>query len=182
MEDSDMPRLFRDAQVLSIWEGTTNVLSMDVWRPLAAPNALVHLGEFMDTKLRNAPAPLAQTVENIRSSFASLKRFAENAAGDQGVLEASARRFAYSLSRVYMAALLVEHATWSANDVDVHVANRWVAKSSGIGLGPLAMGAPASGDAEWRRIDRILALDLDANGNARGAGNTTAQGKIRARY
>src|SRR5205809_647327 len=32
LEDSKLPRLFRDAQVLPIWEGTTNVLSHDVLR------------------------------------------------------------------------------------------------------------------------------------------------------
>lgn len=32
IEDTGLPRLLRDAQVLSIWEGTTNVLSLDVLR------------------------------------------------------------------------------------------------------------------------------------------------------
>jgi hypothetical protein len=59
---------------------------------------------------------------------------------------------------VYIAALLVEHAAWSKDEVDVHVATRWVSKSSGVGLGSLAISAPESGSAEWRRIDRILAL------------------------
>jgi alkylation response protein AidB-like acyl-CoA dehydrogenase len=39
MEDSDLPRIWRDSQVLSIWEGTTNVLSLDVWRVMKAPAA-----------------------------------------------------------------------------------------------------------------------------------------------
>jgi putative acyl-CoA dehydrogenase len=34
IEDSGIPRLLRDAQVFSIWEGTTNVLSLDVLRAL----------------------------------------------------------------------------------------------------------------------------------------------------
>ena len=29
VEDTGLPRLLRDAQVLPIWEGTTNVLSLD---------------------------------------------------------------------------------------------------------------------------------------------------------
>ena len=32
IEDTGLPRILRDAQVLSIWEGTTNVLSLDVLR------------------------------------------------------------------------------------------------------------------------------------------------------
>jgi alkylation response protein AidB-like acyl-CoA dehydrogenase len=35
VEDTGLPRLLRDAQVLPIWEGTTNVLAMDVLRALA---------------------------------------------------------------------------------------------------------------------------------------------------
>jgi acyl-CoA dehydrogenase len=35
VEDTGLPRLLRDAQVLPIWEGTTNVLSLDVLRALA---------------------------------------------------------------------------------------------------------------------------------------------------
>ncbi len=36
VEDTGFPRLLRDAQVLPIWEGTTNVLSLEVLRALAA--------------------------------------------------------------------------------------------------------------------------------------------------
>jgi alkylation response protein AidB-like acyl-CoA dehydrogenase len=32
IEDTGLPRLLRDAQVLPIWEGTTNVLSLDLFR------------------------------------------------------------------------------------------------------------------------------------------------------
>ena len=34
VEDTGIPRLLRDAQVLPIWEGTTNVLAVDVLRAL----------------------------------------------------------------------------------------------------------------------------------------------------
>ncbi|HEX8908661.1 MAG TPA: acyl-CoA dehydrogenase family protein, partial [Anaeromyxobacteraceae bacterium] len=43
VEDTGLPRLLRDAQVLSIWEGTTNVLALDVLRALAAEGALAAL-------------------------------------------------------------------------------------------------------------------------------------------
>ena len=35
LEDTDLPRILRDVQVNSIWEGTTNVLSLDVCRAIA---------------------------------------------------------------------------------------------------------------------------------------------------
>src|SRR5205814_6260463 len=40
VEDTGIPRLLRDAQVLSIWEGTTNVLSLDTLRAIERVDAL----------------------------------------------------------------------------------------------------------------------------------------------
>ncbi|MDE2196872.1 MAG: acyl-CoA dehydrogenase family protein, partial [Gammaproteobacteria bacterium] len=40
IEDTGLPALLRDCQVLSIWEGTTNVLSLDVLRVLENPVVL----------------------------------------------------------------------------------------------------------------------------------------------
>ena len=34
IEDTGLPSLLRDSQVLSIWEGTTNILSLDVLRSI----------------------------------------------------------------------------------------------------------------------------------------------------
>lgn len=35
LEDSHIPKILRDAQVLPIWEGTTNILSFDMLRVIA---------------------------------------------------------------------------------------------------------------------------------------------------
>src|SRR5690606_7279152 len=46
IEDTGLPVLLRDAQVLPIWEGTTNVLSLDVLRALSRDrDALTIFGE-----------------------------------------------------------------------------------------------------------------------------------------
>jgi alkylation response protein AidB-like acyl-CoA dehydrogenase len=47
LEDTGLPRLLRDAQVLPIWEGTTSVLALDVLRVLRKTDALeAMLAEF----------------------------------------------------------------------------------------------------------------------------------------
>src|SRR5690606_29002435 len=46
VEDTGIPRLLRDAQVLSIWEGTTNVLAVDTLRALDTRNTDV-LGAWL---------------------------------------------------------------------------------------------------------------------------------------
>lgn len=40
IEDTGLPRLLRDAQVLPIWEGTTNILALDIWRAERKEGAL----------------------------------------------------------------------------------------------------------------------------------------------
>ena len=43
VEDTGLPLLLRDAQVLPIWEGTTNVLALDVLRALPAAGGIAIL-------------------------------------------------------------------------------------------------------------------------------------------
>jgi len=45
IEDTGLPQLLRDVQVLSIWEGTTNVLALDLLRALAS----VGIEPWLDT-------------------------------------------------------------------------------------------------------------------------------------
>ena len=40
LEDTGIAKLLRDAQVFPIWEGTTNVLSLDVLRVMKKTNAI----------------------------------------------------------------------------------------------------------------------------------------------
>lgn len=50
IEDTGLPRLLRDAQVFSIWEGTTNVLAMDFLRVCDKEDGLEALSEFLKKK------------------------------------------------------------------------------------------------------------------------------------
>ncbi|HEX7675190.1 MAG TPA: acyl-CoA dehydrogenase family protein [Bdellovibrio sp.] len=47
VEDTGLPRLLRDAQVFSIWEGTTNVLSLDMLRAFEKEQSLPIVMEFI---------------------------------------------------------------------------------------------------------------------------------------
>src|SRR6266540_1299515 len=51
IEDTGIPRLLRDAQVLPIWEGTTNVLSLDLVRAERTDQAVTALLEDLDAQL-----------------------------------------------------------------------------------------------------------------------------------
>jgi len=116
VEDTGLPMLLRDAQVLPIWEGTTNVLALDALRALgaddralAALNAEVTrcLTSVHDQRLAEA-ARLAQAALAHAQSWLAGARKAGTPA-----LEAGARRFALTLGRATELALLCAHAQWS---------------------------------------------------------------------
>lgn len=115
VEDTGLPMLLRDAQVLPIWEGTTNVLSLDALRALEAIGGLVVLKRevgFLLQGVRDSGlvkiSALAE--KSIEQAEAWLKR--AMAAGPVE-LEGGARRFAMTLGRATELALLASHAQWS---------------------------------------------------------------------
>lgn len=64
VENTGIPRLLRDAQVFSIWEGTTNVLALDFLRVCEKDNALELLSDSLNLpELKNNKN---RTVENAR--------------------------------------------------------------------------------------------------------------------
>lgn len=93
MEDTGLPRLLRDAQVLPIWEGTTSVLALDVLRVLRKREAL----EAVGAELERLEAP-----ERERALDLAGKASAQE--GDRG--ESGARQVAFSLARSWMGGLL----------------------------------------------------------------------------
>ena len=76
-----MPRILADAQVLPIWEGTTNVLSLDTLRALGKGGALEAIVAEVETCCAAATdAGLAKPVE------AALARIAERHGSPRGGL------------------------------------------------------------------------------------------------
>jgi hypothetical protein len=65
IEDTGIPKHFRDAQVLPIWEGTTNILSLDVLRAIGKSK-----GETLLAFERNLKNRLKQA-ETIRPELIS---------------------------------------------------------------------------------------------------------------
>ena len=119
VEDTGVPVLLRDAQVLSIWEGTTNVLSLDALRTaLKDGDALASLrGEIEncahdvnDGRLASAASAALDAASHADIWLASAAR------EGQTKLEAGARRFALTLGRALSLALLARHAQWSLDE------------------------------------------------------------------
>ncbi|HWZ58382.1 MAG TPA: acyl-CoA dehydrogenase family protein [Gemmatimonadaceae bacterium] len=122
VEDTGLPRLLRDAQVLSIWEGTTNVLSLDVLRAIDRDGVL---GPALADLRRRVPAHREERTQ-ILQSLDLIERLAD-AAGDPGAREARARALAFGLARTAIAVLLLEHAAAGSTRAAL-VARRWCAQ------------------------------------------------------
>jgi len=114
IEDTGLPRLLRDAQVLSIWEGTTNVLSLDVLRVLGRGDVFdFYAGEIERRLLGAAAAGLETESRVVRAAVEHARRWLQDAqAGGREPLEEGARRLALTLGRSLELALLIEHGAW----------------------------------------------------------------------
>ena len=126
IEDTHLPQLLRDAQVLPIWEGTTNVLSLDVLRALQREETLPG---YLDEIRRAASAttdPQLATIGQQAMDAADAAVAWLRTASDHGrpAMEHGARRFALTLGRSLQAALLAAQAQ---HDLDHHGDGRGIA-------------------------------------------------------
>jgi len=120
VEDTGLPVLLRDSQVLPIWEGTTNVLALDTLRALQSgendpQRGLVRFAAAVTRCLENVrDARLADAVRVARTALDHATSWlAEAERVGLLALEAGARRFSLTLGRTIELALLIKHAQWS---------------------------------------------------------------------
>ena len=111
VEDTGLPMLLRDAQVLPIWEGTTNVLALDALRALGSDDrSLQVLSAEVHSSIANTSAAAAAVVKSALSHAESWLTEARKT----GEVEAGARRFALTLGRTMQLALLCRHESPAA--------------------------------------------------------------------
>lgn len=154
IEDTGLPRLLRDAQVLSIWEGTTNVLSLDVLRSMAKESALGPLLDRLTRRLEHPlPSELSSASQKTSRAISDIRQMAARFL-DEGddFAQASARSFAYSLARTTIAALLLEQACAGRDRSKqaMAIAERWCAKD---------LSPTLAANQEHRGWSRSLAME-----------------------
>ncbi|MEN7529935.1 acyl-CoA dehydrogenase family protein [Cupriavidus sp. DL-D2] len=112
VEEGPMARLYREAPVNSIWEGSGNIMCLDVLRALQrTPNDGALILQDL-ARLSNGHAA-------VRAELASLQAMLRAPAD---TLEASARRFAQGLVLTAQAALMIAHG--DAESAEVFIASR----------------------------------------------------------
>ncbi|WP_158880357.1 acyl-CoA dehydrogenase family protein [Amycolatopsis anabasis] len=131
-EQSGMPRLLRDAAVHPIWEGSGNVIALDVLRAMAREPEAVEAFVAECELARGGDHTLDRHLDRLKRT---LKTVAED--GDPQFL---ARRVAEDLAVGFQASLLVRHAP--AFVADAYCAGR-LGEDRGRGYGTLPSGIAA---------------------------------------
>lgn len=116
MEDWPMARQYRDAQVNTIWEGTENILAIDVRRAMKSENAHDALIGRVEQALDSATPHmvLAGPADSVAAGLKEAKEaisHLETASDDLQLLHAG--RFAHLLADLIECALVLEEAAWS---------------------------------------------------------------------
>ncbi len=137
VEDTGIPVLLRDAHVLPIWEGTTNVLALDLLLRAELDAGLAALVERVARAGRSAAgaglgAEAAGALTAIERAIAW-----HRSTRDPATRQAGARRFALTLGRALELALLAEHAGAVAAGPDAAVARHACRRFRAAGLDPL---------------------------------------------
>mmetsp|Transcript_57977 Transcript_57977/g.188630 ORF Transcript_57977/g.188630 Transcript_57977/m.188630 type:complete len:681 (-) Transcript_57977:49-2091(-) len=171
LEDTGIPAMLRDAQVLPIWEGTTNVNALDVFRSVqrSGGKTLQVLLDDARTRLAKVAAALGadSAIDGVLWALAVCERFAlaHIAASGAGAATGSilARDFAMLLGRSAVALLLLEHAAWEgATEGAAVAARRWAATLEQHGwLAALDLATSAAAGVTAAAVQKSSAMLAD---------------------
>jgi alkylation response protein AidB-like acyl-CoA dehydrogenase len=114
MEDTGIPRLLRDAQVLPIWEGTTSVLALDGLRVMRKPGVT----EAFAAELERLGSPGSARVMTLLGDLGR---------EDAEVAQRAARRLAFALAEAWIEGLLSEAGQGKRGAL---VAARWASRGA----------------------------------------------------
>lgn len=115
VEDTGLPVIVRDSQVLPIWEGTTNVLSLELLKACGNGAPLAVLRRRIASCARACKDDRLLAAVSLAGTAAdrALAWHRSASASGRAALESHARGFALTLGRAAALALMCEHAQWS---------------------------------------------------------------------
>ncbi len=139
VEESQMPRLYREAPVNSVWEGSGNVAALDVLRAIATrPESVDAVVDEVAT-VAGEDRRLTRALEALRKELV-----------DAGDLEVRARRVAERFALALQASLLVRHG--APEVAEAFMASR-LDPDRGSGFGSLPPGVDLTAVVDRARVD-----------------------------
>jgi alkylation response protein AidB-like acyl-CoA dehydrogenase len=113
IENWPTARQLRDAQCHTIWEGTENIICLDILRALRDEHALEAVMKALGARAESSHPLLDPVCERLGRGFDEIKKALEFIArADRELAQLRARKFSNYLADVVEAALLVEAAEW----------------------------------------------------------------------
>ncbi|OLF15990.1 acyl-CoA dehydrogenase family protein [Actinophytocola xanthii] len=131
VEESGMPRLYREAPLISIWEGSGNVAALDVLRAMGSVGTEAFFDEVSEAT--GADRRLDDAVARLRKDLSGLS--------DPAAAQAEARRLVERLALVLQGSLLVRHGDQAV--ADAFCASR-LDGDWGVAFGTLPSGVDAA--------------------------------------
>jgi hypothetical protein len=116
--------MVRNAHVLPIWEGTTNVLSLDLLRAAARSDAISAVIEDGRATASEAlrDGAVGSAAAAVLEAFDELEQLARQILSDQPEGQAGARSLALGLAQTYAATRLCAQGAWAAARGDLRTA------------------------------------------------------------
>ncbi|MEV0070214.1 acyl-CoA dehydrogenase family protein [Amycolatopsis sp. NPDC050768] len=138
VEESGMPRLYREAPLMSIWEGSGNVAALDALRAMTRqPESMAAFFTEVE-QAAGADARLDDALDRLKKELSDLDD-----------LEFRARRVVESMALVLQGSLLVRHGDQAV--ADAFCASRF-AGDWGIAFGTLSAGTDTSAIIDRARV------------------------------
>ncbi|KAL2216596.1 acyl-CoA dehydrogenase/oxidase [Thermoascus aurantiacus ATCC 26904] len=142
----NVARLFRDANVLSIWEGTTDIMADDLIRVIkgaGGSDVLAALGSWVAKAIAaGRRIGLNDECQTLKTLWDKLS--AELAAKDRDELKWKGRDYLQDLDTLVCGCLLVMDAARDGNEIAIEIARRWT-------LGSNRPGQSWRAEADWDR-------------------------------
>ena len=147
LENNDDPvlniaRLYRDANVGAIWEGTTSVLADDLIRVLKgrlATQAIRLLEDWVATSLAAGSAKLQEERGNMAKVWLSLKRKVHETDIEQ--LQWRGREILKEFELIVCGCIMIFNASMDEDEVQIELSRRWVRTA----------GPAVSSSANWKK-------------------------------
>jgi putative acyl-CoA dehydrogenase len=138
VEESGMPRLYREAPLVSIWEGSGNVAALDTLRAMGKEPETIEAFFAELERAAGADARYDDALAMVRKQFS-----------DMAELQYRARRIVEQLAMLLQASLLLRYGP--AAVADAFVASR-LAGDWGVAYGTLPTGVDTDAILERARI------------------------------
>lgn len=128
IEDFVTPRLLRDAQVLTVWEGTENILGLEVVRLISRYNADIIYIKEMNKKLEKIKASKLKThvekkLEEIKQTFETFKQL------DYAEQTFESKRLAEEMTYIYEAIVSLDlankHGSKYEKIAEIYIESTW---------------------------------------------------------